>query len=146
MMGLIKRALAVFLLSLMVLVSGCIPTGQTFSPVTDISANNATIYVYRPYNMVGGANLYTVLVDNKEMGKLVNGAYLPVVVSPGTHKVELKQDTLLIKGYEHEITLQSLAVNPSYLRFGSKWAGGKAGLVKVEESMALPELEKCKKY
>ena len=145
-MGLKKRGLVIFLLSLMVALSGCVPTGQTFSPIKDMSNNKAAIYLYRPYNMVGGGRLYTALVDNKEVGKLVNGAYLPLMVSPGTHKVELKQDSLLIKGYEYEITVQSVATKTVHLRFGGKWVGGQAGLTKVEKSIALPELEKCKKY
>ncbi len=145
-MDLIKSGLVVFLLSVIVLLSGCVPTGQTFSPMKDVSSDNAAIYLYRPYNMVGGGRLYTVLVDNKEMGKLVNGAYLPLLLSPGKHKVELKQDSLIIKGYEYEITVQSVVSGISYLRFGSGWAGGKAGLTKVEKSSAMPELEKCKKY
>ena len=145
-MGLAKKVLVVFLFFLMASLSGCVPTGQVFSPIKDMSNNEAAIYLYRPYNMVGGGRLYTVLVDNKEMGKLVNGAYLPLVVSPGSHNVELKQDSLLIKGYEYPATVQSVAAKTVYLRFGGKWAGGKAGLTEVEKSAAMPELGKCKKY
>ena len=90
--------------------------------------------------------MYSVFVDNQEMGKLVNGAYQALLVSPGTHKLELKQDSLLIKGYEFEITVKTAASKTSYLRFGSEWAGGKAGLKEVDSAVAKPELAKCKKY
>ena len=145
-MYLIKRGLLVGLLFLGVTLSGCVPTGESFSPVKDLTNDKAAIYLYRPYNLVGGGRMYTVFVDNQQVGKLVNGAYRDLLVSPGTHKVELKQDSLLIKGYEFEITVKTAASKISYLRFGSAWAGGKAGLTQVDSAVAKPELEKCKKY
>lgn len=145
-MRIIKNGLIVVLLLMGVLLSGCIPTGQSFAPVSDMANNKAVIYLYRPFNMVGGARMYTVWVDHQEMGKLSNGAYEPFLVDPGDHTIELKEDVMLRKGYEFEVTVQSVVNKTRYLRFGSDWAGGKAKLKNVDASIATPELEKCKKY
>lgn len=145
-MRLPKNGLIVILLLMGLFISGCIPTGQPFSPVKEMASSDAVIYIYRPFNMVGGARMYTIWVDRQEMGKLTNGAYEPFVVSPGTHKVELKEDVLLGRGDEFEITVESVANSANYLRFGSDWAAGKAKLKSVDDSVAIPELEKCKNY
>lgn len=145
-MHLLKNGLVVALLLLVTVFSGCIPTGQPFAPIKEMTNDQAVIYLYRPFNMVGGARMYTIWVDQQEMGKLSNGAYEPFVVVPGTHTVELKEDAMLRKGYEFEVTVQSVANGTSYLRFGSEWAGGKADLKTVDASIATPDLEKCKNY
>ena len=145
-MHLLKNGLIVALLLLGTVLAGCIPTGQPFAQIKDMTNDQAVIYLYRPYNMVGGAKLYTILVDQQEMGKLSNGAYEPFVVAPGTHTVELKEDALLRKGYEFEVTVQSVANGAGYLRFGSEWAAGKADLKTVDAAIATPELVKCKNY
>ncbi len=145
-MRLSKNGLIVVFLLIGVFLSGCIPIGQPFAPINKTTNNKAVIYLYRPFNMVGGSRMYTILVDHQEMGKLPNGAYEPFVVAPGAHTVELKEDVMLRKGYEFEVTMQSAANGANYLRFGSDWAGGKAKLKKVDASIATPELQKCKNY
>lgn len=145
-MRLTKNGLIVAFLLLGVLLSGCIPTGQPFAPIKDMTSNQAVIYLYRPYNMVGGARMYTIWVDQKKMGKLSNGAYEPFVVAPGSHTVELKEDVILGRGAQFNVTVQSAANGASYLRFGSEWAGGKADLKSVDAATATPELEKSKNY
>lgn len=144
-MGGVRKGLVVFIVVLVVL-AGCVPTGQTFSPIKDLSTDQAAIYLYRPYNMVGGGKMYTAFVDDEVVGKLVNGAYLPLLVSPGTHKVVVKQDSMLIKGEDYEATVKVVASEISYLRFGGMWTAGQAQLIDVDEVTAMPELEKCKKY
>ena len=144
-MNVVKRGLFVFVVGLVFLV-GCVPMGQPFSPIRDISTEQAVIYLYRPYNMVGGGKLYTVLVDGQTVGKLVNGAYLPLLVARRTHKVELKQDSVLIRGDQYEVTVTPASSKVLYLRFGSMWAAGQAQLMEVDGATAMPELEKCKKY
>lgn len=119
---------------------------KPFSPATDLNGSEGVIYLYRPYNIIGGGKMYTILLDGKEVGKLVNGSYHALQVGPGEHKVKLKEDVFLIKGREYDAALQMTAGSTKYLRFGGSWGAGQAKLVPVEESNAMPELQECKKY
>ncbi len=127
--------------------AGCASlTGQPFSPVADLPQDGGVIYVYRPYNIVGGAKMYTILLDGVEVGKLVNGSYHALLVPAGPHRVDVKEDVLLIQGAAFDATVHLAGSEARYLRFGSSWAGGQAKLIPVEETTAMPELKECKKY
>ena len=142
------RKILIGLLGLTILfAAGCASIqGQPFAQATDLSGSEGVIYIYRPYNIIGGAKMYTILLDGKEVGKLVNGSYHALRVASGEHKVKLKEDVFLIRGHEYDASLQITAGSAKYLRFGGTWGGGVPKLIPVEESNAMPELQKCKKY
>jgi len=145
-MHLVAKRLILCLLFLGMILSGCVPTGQGFSPLNNLSSNDSAVYVYRPYNMIGGGKLYSIFIDSQEVGKLVNGAYQPFMLPAGLHHIELKQDAFLIKGATFNINTKLAAGRSYYLRFGVQWVGSKAQFMPVDKVTAQPELVKCKKY
>jgi len=52
-------------------------------------ATEATVYVYRPKKMVGGALEPSVFVDDIELGRMDNGRYFAFKMKPGKHIVRM---------------------------------------------------------
>lgn len=59
-------------------------------------AADATVYIYRPKKMGGGALEPSVFVDDTELARMDNGRYFALRLKPGKHIVHLTNDK---KGY-----------------------------------------------
>lgn len=110
-------------------------------PAGDQPANNepATVYIYRPNKMYGGALEPSVFVDDKELARMDNGRYFFFKMAPGKHIIHMTDEK---KGY-------AIDMGPGqtyYFRVGIEsgmWKGhGK--LVLDEEQRAVAEIKKIK--
>lgn len=103
------------------------------------NSEEATVYIYRPNKMVGGALEPSVFVDDTELARMDNGRYFAFKVKPGKHIVRMTDDK---KGY-------ALDMGPGqtyYFRIGIEagmWKGhGKITLDEAERAIA--EIKKLK--
>ena len=48
----------------------------------------AAVYVYRPYNLIGSAVLFSVSIDYKDFGTVATDTYLFGTVKPGLHVIK----------------------------------------------------------
>jgi hypothetical protein len=64
-------------------------------PSTENTAD-ATVYIYRPGKMAGGALEPSVFVDDTELARMDNGRYFAMRLKPGKHIVRMTDDK---KGY-----------------------------------------------
>lgn len=55
----------------------------SFTPAT----GTASIYVYRPYNLLAGGSLFNISLDYKEFGNLETNTYLFGNIPPGSHVI-----------------------------------------------------------
>ena len=109
-------------------------------PTADVASNeDATVYIYRPKKMVGGALEPSVFVDDIELARMDNGRYLAIKVKPGKHIIRLTDDK---KGYAIDMG----AGQTYYFRVGIEagvWKG-QGKLTLDEENRAIPEIKKLK--
>ncbi len=118
--------------------------GSTLTAIVDatgsaVSHDEATVYIYRPKKMVGGALEPSVFVDDIELARMDNGRYFAIKVKPGKHIIRLTDDK---KGYAIDMG----AGQTYYFRVGIEagiWKGqGKITL--DDEKRAVPEIKKLK--
>ena len=103
------------------------------------SAEEATVFIYRPKKIVGSALEPSVYVDETELARMDNGRYFAIKVKPGKHIIRMTDDK---KGY-------ALDMGPGqkyFFRIGIEagmWKGhGKITLDDAER--AIPEIKKLK--
>jgi len=109
--------------------------------ITESPANDqpATVYVYRPSKMVGGALEPSVFLDDKELARMDNGRYFAMRLPPGKHIIHLTNEK---KGY-------AIDMGPGetyYFRVGIEpgmWKG-KGKLTLDESGRAIQEIRKIK--
>ena len=92
MMNSLRKAACVFLLLLVLVLSGCstTPHGPTFSPVQHISPGKALVYFYRPNMFRGGRATFRVYVNDGLIVEMKNGGYYPLIVDPGKLRISTK--------------------------------------------------------
>ena len=118
--------------------------GSTLTAIVDPTANatnyeDATVYIYRPKKMVGGALEPSVFVDDIELARMDNGRYFAIKVKPGKHIIRLTDDK---KGYAIDMG----AGQTYYFRVGIEagiWKG-QGKLILDDENRAIPEIKKLK--
>ena len=118
--------------------------GSTLTAIVDPTANapsseEATVYIYRPKKMVGGALEPSVFVDDIELARMDNGRYFAIKVKPGKHIIRLTDDK---KGYAIDMG----AGQTYYFRVGIEagiWKG-QGKLTLDEENRAIPEIKRLK--
>ena len=79
-----------FIISLIAgaLFSGCASLGPAYAPTQASQPGKSMLYIYRLSHLVGSAYSPAVKLDNEPIGVLANGAYLPVEITSGQHKIE----------------------------------------------------------
>lgn len=110
-----KRELGmkVMLTLISLLTSACV-SGPQFQEVSQ-KEGYAVVYIYRPYKYSGGFGSPEVLINDKKEFALGNGAYRPVLLKPGNHKIQIKEK---IWGNVDEILTFNVKQGLSYyLRF-----------------------------
>lgn len=102
-------------------------------------AAEATVFIYRPKKMLGGALEPSVFVDEIELARMDNGRYFAIKLKPGKHIIRMTDDK---KGY-------ALDMGPGhtyYFRIGIEagmWKGhGKITLDDADRAIA--EIKKLK--
>jgi hypothetical protein len=72
------------------LLFGCVATGAQFKPeVGKSSTKGATLYVYRPFTLIGIANADVPIMhlDGQRLTRIRIGGYLNIPISAGQHKL-----------------------------------------------------------
>lgn len=77
----------------MICFSGC-AKNQIYKPAT-YSADSAMIYLFRPNHAFSRGNMLRVYVDEERRDNLLNNAYLPLEVKPGTITLKLMTDEVI---------------------------------------------------
>lgn len=113
-----KKLFATF--CLLTICSGCASLGPQFQAKQDHTPGQALIYVYRVKHFAGAALSPDVKIDNKAYGELGNGAYLPIEIAPGSHKVEL----VSVAGPVCAMDFNIKSADDYYLRFDSTMNNG----------------------
>jgi hypothetical protein len=143
----------VILLSLLVLLfaNGC-ASGPQFSPADSAPNGNATIYIYRPKQIIGLGGLipvnspHLIYLDGTNRVELREGGYCVYYVKPGTNffsseliaawplNVAFKKDDLFQTNFE--------ATKTYYLRFGVGAVSPK--LKMMDSQIGEEEIQSCK--
>jgi hypothetical protein len=103
------------------------------------AGEKVTVYIYRPNKMVGRALEPSVFCDGVELGRMDNGRYFVLNLSPGKHIIHLTNDK---KGYEIDMG----AGQTYYFRVGIEmgmWKGNGKILLESNEKGA-EEVKKIK--
>jgi hypothetical protein len=93
MMSNFSKVTTVFILASLVFGAGCATTTtQLFTPMTDISKDEAAVYVYRQKNFFGSAVQFKVNIDGKQISSLPGGRYIAYVAAKGPLEVAAKTE------------------------------------------------------
>ncbi len=116
--GISRRSTGVAaLLAAALLVSGCAtPTGQSFSDYVSPPEGKAHIYLYRKSALYASGQAFSVKLNQKEEGELLNGSYILWVVAPGDHLVNVKPGAF---GSTYEYTAKLGNKQTQYLEFAA---------------------------
>ena len=137
-----KQVITFLGLVLISLSLGCAtPMGPSYSPVTNVAAGKAVVYVYKAKSYGGG--LYKLTGNGEAITQLQKGGYFPYVTDPGS--VELaayKRIRIgeLIPDPTHRLTINVSAGETRYVKITS---GLIVKLVEVSADKAQKELKKC---
>jgi len=109
---------------LCLLLTACASLGPPFSPVTELRAEQALVYIYRPSHggFLDGDSGPTIKVDGTKTVFLQGGGYAPVWLAPGSHEVVAPFDYSPFGGWKlptAKITVDVEAGGVYYLSFGS---------------------------
>ena len=113
-------------------------------PAMASDSGNAIVYVYRPHRFTASAKRPSIYVDGREIGRLHNGTYIKLDVTPGHH---LLTSAAYVEGQQYE----DFQAGKEYffrLQTGS-WAKGAVGraemkLLAVPREQGTTEIEKLK--
>lgn len=76
--------------------AGCAGAGsRLFEPEVAEGELSAVIYVYRPRG--GGSTPLRVFLDQRDLGLIRSGTYMPVPVAPGTHLVRVESRSEVVR-------------------------------------------------
>jgi len=149
-----RLPLSALLLSLCVILGGCVAAGpvgfQKFEPKPD----NAVLYIYRESKIPASGINDDVYIDNKKIGELPNGSYLATYLTPGRHTIEVKFSAINSIWYKDskkeidlkpntrsyllfDITMTSLTIAPVSL---STWSTGLREATPAEAELAIAML------
>jgi hypothetical protein len=143
---------------LVLLIVGCSATGPTFKPESTSNGENATVYIYRPFQYFNAGGWPKIYVNGKEKFSLKNNGYGTVRLKPGTHVIKAEGSMLFTNWYPEpaSIKLSAEANKIYYIRVtpqhDSTYATGatvsltgSAQVVLVTASAAKKEISKTKK-
>ena len=104
---------ALFALAALVAVSGC-ATGPTFAGLEPVPPGQSQIYFLREGMLFGAGMSFDLLVDDKKVGVLANGGFIPVAVSPGRHELGA-QTSLIVRTAERKTAINVAAGARSFV-------------------------------
>src|SRR5580692_5546792 len=85
-------------------------------------AQDGTVVVYRPAKFVGSALKPSVYVDGNQAGRLSNGRYMSLQLSPGKHNLEssMKASALEVDVKPNETVYLEMVLLPGTWRGGGR--------------------------
>ena len=151
-----KKIIIIIVTSFLLL--ACNATGPKFTQLESLEANQAKVYIYRPWAMLDGAATPTVQVDGVDRFDLSNGGYEVIILSPGAHKLTVKKGVFMSNWRADEMNIEyKFEANRNYFVrlsaelqdagvYGSVMSvSGSYGFALIKESFAINELKEVKK-
>ncbi|WP_298770709.1 DUF2846 domain-containing protein [uncultured Shewanella sp.] len=132
--------------------------GPKFTQLEGLDPQHAKVYIYRPWAMLDGAAAPTIQIDGKDRFNISNGGYEVLALSPGIHKITVKEGTFISSWRADEMNIEyKFEANKNYfLRLSAELqdAGisgsfisisGRYGFALIDESYAINELKGIRK-
>jgi hypothetical protein len=117
-----------------------------FQPLAEIPPDHGVVYVYRPPRTYGSGNALRVAVDGVFSGRLRNGRYMALILTPGIHVISISpyQNPLLLTPDSTPTDINVDAGGSHYVRAAWSMTGGiyssEVVFQGVDEAVALPEI------
>ena len=146
-----------FIFSISIFFLGCASTGPKFSGFETLEDEEAMIYVMRPWRLYRGAATLDVLNNDRMVGDLPNGSYIPVNVAPGNGTITISASaSAKFIGWTHDPLSVDYDIKPMEFKFiildspieyfipaGSSFlVGADIGLFEVDREKAIEVLPK----
>lgn len=80
---------SLFIAVLLALLTGCSAGGKQFAGIEAPATGFAKVYIYRPSAFIQSGIYPDIELDSKLVGKLKNGGFLALQVSPGEHTLAI---------------------------------------------------------
>jgi Protein of unknown function (DUF2846) len=95
--------------------SGCAtPTGAAFTAPAPVPEGQAQVYLYRSSNLNAAAQSFSVQLDKKDVGELLNASYLHLQMATGEHLLSVKPGAF---GKTYDIPLKLADKQTQYFEF-----------------------------
>lgn len=118
------------------------PESRRFTGVMTPPAGESVVYIYRPFGIMGGADVPSIYHNGKKvLAGLPNRTYWRYVIKPGTHTFEPK---ILFGALAEKVPVTIVNKKPGkvyYVRLRFKLAY--IGLEQVSQEQATPEIKNC---
>lgn len=85
----------IFLLVMIVSLTGCSATGPKFTQIEAPDVNKAKVYFYRPWAMLDGAAAPTVQVNGVDSFEISNGGFHVLDLNPGNTIIAVKEGGIM---------------------------------------------------
>jgi hypothetical protein len=120
--------------------AGCATLGSAYTPDNNTPKDKATVYVYRPSAMGGGAISYTVAVNGADVSSLPSGGYFVYYAKPGENEISAKTEA------KTSVTVDAKAGETYYVKgtIGMGVFVGHPHLLQVSGDVGSQEIVKCK--
>ncbi|MCD6526609.1 MAG: hypothetical protein J7K75_06440 [Desulfuromonas sp.] len=139
----IKRSIVLlsFIVATMVL-QGCVMTSTPFQEA-QIQSDKALIYVYRPESIISrGIHFSVVVNETQTIGPLINNAYIPVFVKPGSAQLVLQKNSFP-KATLDDVVFDNLKAGATYYIKANPAMFGAYKLIKMDDATGRAELSKA---
>ncbi|MGF1736843.1 DUF2846 domain-containing protein [Photobacterium satsumensis] len=133
---------------LMILLSGCVATGPSFTKIIELEDDGSAIYLYRPSTIVNSGMAPDVYINGVKYSKLNDGGYQVYNLEPGSYQVVIDGNLLTWFHGRSEVNVNLLERQTVYIRLGDHvgdvsgfgFAVTGAIFTEVDESLAKKEL------
>jgi hypothetical protein len=137
-----EHSINIFLgIIILISLSACVSTGPKFVKIDSTHEGLSNVYIYRPFNVMGGAAPSVLHNGEKIANVLGNRNFIKYSVAPGSHT--FKTSLLLVRAIPVTINIERPG-ETHYIRVEYKFGVPYAfKMVEVSESKALAELPSC---
>ncbi|MBO9492347.1 DUF2846 domain-containing protein [Endozoicomonas sp. G2_1] len=91
------KAKFIVVISLLVLITGCIATGKKFSTVLPSANGQGLVYIYHPKDAQFGASEADFLyLNGEEVFRFTHGGYSYFYLEPGIHNFQIRLSTFFV--------------------------------------------------
>jgi len=140
----LKKYIFTFILVVSTFVlQGCMPVTKPFTPVK-VEADKALVYIYRPDSFIARGIIWVVDINGQTYSDyFVNNGYIPMLVEPGTVKINLNEysltrnpyDSLIINNVQAGKTYYVKAIAKSFSFHKLKIMDNKTGAAEVSKTV-----------
>lgn len=119
--------------------------GLTFQRMPNVPTDQGVVYIYRPSAIVGLAVAFRIAIDGEFAGEVRNAGYLPLILSPGIHVVNISpfESRLQATPSSTPLDINVTAGGSHYVRMIPSMTGPYSGKVEfqgIDERAALEEI------